>query len=337
MPRIDQLTLIVPGMLTALRSEFERTGELPKLPGLTALLRFADLVQLWSPDELPCARLDAWQTALLRALGDHDCQSGLASAALHWLGEGLPLRAGTCLHLEPVHLAAGLDRLHLAELDIDAQERAQLADSLRVPLTSAGFELHTTASGRWYAWTPSTLEAMTYSPRSPFRNRVYDIMPSGADGARLRRLMTEIQMLWHAHPVNAPRERRGAAAVNGLWCWGGAPLQRRAFTNAAEVLSTRPYVRGLHAWLGIACAPLPVTVDHLLSQTTDKIIAVLEEDAPQVQDARWLAACANALRRGWIRRLDLRLDHWRIAVRGGALHRMKRTFTKGHTVTELLP
>lgn len=335
MPRIDQLTVIVPGMLTALRSEFERTGTLPELPGLTTLLRTADLAQLWSPDELRCARLDAWQTALLQALGDDGGESGLASAALHWLGEGQPLRAGTCLHLEPVHLAAGLDRLHLAELDVEAQERAQLADSLRMPLASAGLELHTTASGRWYAWGPSTLEAVTYSPRSPFRDRVYDIMPSGADGARLRRLMTEIQMLWHAHPVNVQRERRGAAAVNGLWFWGAAPLQRRTFATAV-VLSTRPYVRGLHAWSGIICASLPATADDLLSQATDKIIAVLEHDTPQVQDARWLAACADALRRGRIQQLDLRLDHWRIVVRGGAWHHMKRTFTKGHTVAELL-
>ncbi len=44
-------------------------------------------------------------------------------------------------------------------------------------------------------------------------------LPDGEDSGQLRRLMTELQMLLHAHPVNEERERLGKLPVNSLWFW----------------------------------------------------------------------------------------------------------------------
>ena len=46
-------------------------------------------------------------------------------------------------------------------------------------------------------------------------------MPRGPDSARVRRLMSEIEMFLFDHAVNESRRRREALAVSGLWLWGG--------------------------------------------------------------------------------------------------------------------
>lgn len=327
MPRIDHLTLIVPGMLSALRADYARSGVMSALPGLEATLRSGELAPDWSPDDLHFARLDPWQTALLRALGENCYERGLDSAALSWCGEGRAARAGTYLHLQPVHLAAGMDRLHLSAVRMNADERAQLAESLIAPLGAAGFELQVGDDDAWYAWSAAQLDLVTYSPHTGFGSRVYDIMPAGADGAQLRRLMTEIQMLWHGHGVNVQRERRGEPPVNGAWFWG-AGSQETGVISDASVFASRPYAQGLSELLHFRCAALPTALDDLLSQPADKIIAVLDEAAPSVQDARWLQPLSSALRRGAVKRIDLRMDHWRIAAHGGVWHNMKRILKK---------
>jgi len=44
-----------------------------------------------------------------------------------------------------------------------------------------------------------------------------NLLPAGDDAPQWRRWEQEIQMLLHAHPVNAARERSGMAPANGVW------------------------------------------------------------------------------------------------------------------------
>jgi hypothetical protein len=37
----------------------------------------------------------------------------------------------------------------------------------------------------------------------------------------LKRLLTEVQMLLHHHPVNLARQEQGLPVINSLWCWAG--------------------------------------------------------------------------------------------------------------------
>ena len=53
---------------------------------------------------------------------------------------------------------------------------------------------------------------------------VYGHLPDGADGPFVRRVLTELQMVMHDHPVNRARERAGRLAANSLWLWGGGVL-----------------------------------------------------------------------------------------------------------------
>lgn len=52
---------------------------------------------------------------------------------------------------------------------------------------------------------------------------VGDWWPTGTDWRPWRRLLNELQMVWHDHPVNEARVNAGLTPINGVWLYGGAP------------------------------------------------------------------------------------------------------------------
>ena len=84
-----------------------------------------------------------------------------------------------------------------------------------------------------------SIDCSTQPPDAVVGHDVHDFMPSGRDGARIRSLMNEIQMLLHEHPVNLRRERARQLPVNGWWLWGfgeaaadAAAHERRSLESA---------------------------------------------------------------------------------------------------------
>lgn len=68
--------------------------------------------------------------------------------------------------------------------------------------------------------------------------------PEGADGGRLMRLLSEIQMLLRMHPCPHRRER-GEPDVDGLWLWGGGDITPRSGETPFPVVSRNPWLRQL--------------------------------------------------------------------------------------------
>lgn len=337
MSRIKHLQLVLPQALAQLRAADAKTQDSLLRHWLTQ----GDRQRLWQPDDLQHARLDPWQHSLLHTFGAALRAQGLASAMLHWRGEGGAWRKGTCLHVELVHLAAGLDDLRLViPPPPTAEEANQLLGSLQPSLSLAGFELLPSPAaqpGHWYLHGASTLSLTTYSPRAGFATRLYDIMPQGADGAELRRLMTEVQMMLHEHPVNQQRARQGVPGLNAAWFWGAASLDLVAEQAAQRVLSNHAYVRGLCEHLHLECWPLPPDAESLLSVDADQQLVVLPEQPLQQLEATWLQPLQAALQRGEIERLDVYLDQWRISLRGGRWSQLRRLLARRQpALSELL-
>jgi hypothetical protein len=111
-------------------------------------------------------------------------------------------------------------------------------------------------------------------------------LPDGRDAAAWNRLLTEIQMTWHTHPVNEAREARGEATVNSVWLHGGgrwASLKRPAF---ATVLADEPEWRGAAQAAGIAASPGSATPsDNALVIWSDLLVPRLRQDW-----TAWIAA-----------------------------------------------
>lgn len=86
------------------------------------------------------------------------------------------------------------------------------------PLESATLDLgvvHSEACAWRSHWTACTVAALKLQPLDSG-------LPRHVHARDGRRLLNEIQMLWHSHPINTDREARGLAQINGIWLYGGA-------------------------------------------------------------------------------------------------------------------
>jgi hypothetical protein len=337
MSHIEHLQLVLPQALTQLRN-----ANTQKQDSLLCrwLVRGARR-RLWQQDDLQHARLDPWQHSLLHAFDPEVRANGLASAMLHWRGEGGAWRQGTLLHVELVHLAAGLDNVRLLVPPRPPHdESVQLLSSLQPLLSLAGFELLSSPAaqpGHWYLSSERILSLTSYSPRAGFATRIYDIMPQGAGGADLRRLMTEAQMILHEHPVNQQRARRSELDLNAVWFWGAAPLELVSERGVQRVLSNDAYVRGLCEHLHLQYWPLPPDAQALLSVGADQQLVVLSEQPLAQLESAWFQPLQTALQRGGIKRLDIHLDQWCISLRGGRWPQLRRLLARQQALpSELL-
>ncbi|MFZ4758686.1 MAG: hypothetical protein ACOYLX_11035, partial [Burkholderiaceae bacterium] len=201
-----------------------------------------------------------------------------------WLRERLCLPAGCALaacaaaadhlddvawRIDPVHLHVGRDHLVMTEpagLALAADDAVALAASIAPLFDDDGLELVVPGGPRWYLRERSAERPLRLRtrPLSGASGRNVDAwMPTGDDARRWRRLLNEVQMTWHAHPVNAARAERGLPPVNSLWidgrCPGAADRQGAAADTAARIALRAPMPPG-----GFALDDGPLLIDHRL-------------------------------------------------------------------------
>lgn len=191
------------------------------------------------------------------------------------------------------------DALNLA----DAQALADTLDAFFKPLDAniLGFEV--AAPERWYlklANAPRTaffpLDDVTGRPVSHF-------MPEGEDCREWQRLVNEIQVLLHNHPLNQAREAAGERPVNSVWLWGDGdtlpPSQRLPGQVLTQDLVTRGLARALGVPLGVADA-LPQADALVVIDTLLKPSLALDLDAWRgaltTLETQWFAPLASALK-----------------------------------------
>lgn len=173
----------------------------------------------WSGDQ---AHLP-WQEQLNRLLGlaQSDGHSSFTARLLN------PGSAEPLVCADPVHLQADRDTATMVApetLRLSDEEADSLTATLNEFLLVDGlrFRVHSPTSWFLSGMPGSHLESL---PPSFLANRpVSSYLPEGEDTEQWRRLMSEIQMLLHGHPVNLERERQGKPTVNCVWFWGGADL-----------------------------------------------------------------------------------------------------------------
>jgi hypothetical protein len=251
------------------------------------------------------------------------------------------LTHGEWLHLELVHLAAGLNQLSLVELSGDLQptpeERAALEPLLREHLQAHGARWHTLPSGRWLVDLPVEAPLRTVCPEAAAASELERAMPQAAGGPALRRLMTELQMLLHEHAVNRARERCGRLAANALWPWGNGALQPQTPRSLPAAFGTHDYLRGLYRHYGGTVQHLPSTASELLEalqaavrQGCVQALVVLDAPALEAFEQQWLVPLVQGLRARRFARLDLILDGWHLGIDRRGLRRFwRRPFPPG--------
>lgn len=217
------------------------------------------------------------------------------------------------LRADPVHLVPhirGMQLVNAEHIGLTAEEGAQLASELGEVFAARGCRLEPRTDNRWYLRAPRPL-AVNTTPLSDSEVReLREHMPGGPDGPWLRALLTEVQLVLHASPVNAERLARRQPPVNSLWFWGGGVLADVARGAADCVWSNDPLAIGLALAGRIAHQPLSANATQWLAASSPGThLVAFGTMAWQAQiesfENLWFAPLVAAMRAGELESLTL--------------------------------
>jgi hypothetical protein len=135
--------------------------------------------------------------------------------------------AGYWLIVQPVHFHIARDHLVLTDarqLTLTEYEAAALFEVARGACAEEGLLLvrgTKTDQHYWFLQADKYSELKTATPDTAVGRNIDIWMPTGDAARSWRKLQNEIQMSWHAHPVNEGRQEQGFPVINSLWLWGG--------------------------------------------------------------------------------------------------------------------
>lgn len=154
-----------------------------------------------------------------------------------------------CWHIDPVHFAFARDHLLVTSLDEpptpdeEAVLTRHLDSVLRALAADAAPRLHP-HRGHWLLTLARPWSLRATPLEGALGQSAHEHWPAGADAGAWRKLLTEVQVLWHQEPLNETREALGQRAVNALWLHGGGVWTALPARPFGAVAATDPIVRG---------------------------------------------------------------------------------------------
>ena len=300
------MALAVPRFRATLEQHIGLGSVAPVLPGMQWLASRAHRAAALPGD---------WRAWLLSRLGPgaDTLQRCPAGPAVRALATGAR-EEGCWACAQPVHLLTGLDHLRLAPLTglrLSTGEARAIDDSLGAALAGSGYSLRSSEVGPWTLACPTDIQCDTVEPAQAEGRDIRDCLPSGRDGAQIRKLMNELQMLLHEHPVNTRRTKHGLIPVNSFWLWGFGRAQELEPAQPPTLCTDDPWLQGLWRLYGVAARPLAAAAGALQTEATLLIAAADAAADPVPALERWEAELgaplAAALRSGRIRSASIRL------------------------------
>jgi hypothetical protein len=261
-----------------------RAASLPlRAPLLERLLAFAD--------EFTAVR--DWRADAFQIIAPNAGAMPAVAAAAFFSDQGTTRSGWVCI-ASPVRYVAEMSTVRLPRdgiLSLRQEEAATLAlDFNRVWLDS-GACLMVGASAGLYCVFDRPLNAACIDPKDVLGQPIEAYLPTGPDSARLRRLMSEMEMWLFEHAMNSGRTAQGLPVVNGLWLWGGG-----------LPVDSLPSAQGF-------CAGDDVFFNALHGADSDTgVIAVSQVPGSadwQAVESTWLEPALEKLRARRISRLDL--------------------------------
>lgn len=144
--------------------------------------------------------------------------------------------------VEPAHFHLARDHLVMlagAARGLVLEQAQRLVESIRPLLGEESLSLSLLSPTRWLLASSPPLRLRCASAEAASGRNVEGYLPGGEDERRYRRLLNEIQMTWHEHPVNHEREARGELPINSVWTSG--PVTPRAVAAWNDGLAKRRF------------------------------------------------------------------------------------------------
>jgi hypothetical protein len=184
------------------------------------------------PAELGCTPLEWIQ---LRQAG-YEQQPGQT------VGANMALRVAEVKDgLDPVYVAEltsvniGRDRMSMIQpslLEVTQAECDELFESVSMLWDGTGLSALPINARQWRVWLPEPAVMDSITPAAASNYNITDWWPQDPSLKNWRKLVNEIQMVWHDHPVNERRAELGQPPINSVWLFGGAIP--RATTSASK-------------------------------------------------------------------------------------------------------
>jgi hypothetical protein len=231
--------LVVPGLFSG--------GAIPRLSALELLLARGR-----RSSKAP-QRLETWAQEVFE-LGEGPFPAG----QLTLLGQGSDQGETSWVRADPVHLRVLRDRVVVipAEaFDLPVEEARAFCEALNAHFPQ--LELVPVQPRRWCARLEGIGEDR---PSLEVAGKEPEMPPQQA-----RALLTEVQMVLHAHPLNEAREARGEPPVNSVWFWGSGRAAG-ASSRWQSVAADDPAVVGAARLAGARHRALPRSASEWLER-----------------------------------------------------------------------
>jgi hypothetical protein len=274
-------------------------------PALRALLRHAQREIAGNAVDWLCRRFDVAP------------QQDIPAAPFAVLGDGLQ-PDGYWLCADPVSLVLHRDSFALAECTpaLRMEQAQQLVEALNRHFAADGMCFHAADARRWYLNLAQRPDLRTHPLAQVMGRDIQPYLPQGSDGLKWHGLLNELQMLLHAHPVNADLEQGGEMPVNSVWLWGGGELVAGAPQPKLSIWADDALARGLAIAHQSRLAGLPSSARDWLRQAHDygehlvvhpRLPSMEPQQALERLENDWFAPLQDMLRKGHVARLTLHL------------------------------
>jgi len=262
--------LIIPGILDSL-GKLEKPSE------------FKSLQLLLSRSDKILTEISGYYPLIANQfnLADIDQQT-LPVAAVSYYAETGKQDSLYRMHFDLVHIQADKDRLILQGhqiLSVLENEKEDLLAELNKTYQEDQFTFESHDSQHGYLTLAQKPDCSFHLLEDVLGRSVEPFLPQGKDKLFWHRFLNEVQMLFHASPVNQVRLESNQLPVNSIWCWGNGPLPESVSSQWSTVLSNNLFARGLAELSGAKTKELPEQATTLLTNITEgNTLLVFDQD-----------------------------------------------------------
>jgi hypothetical protein len=257
-----------------------------------------------------------WRADAFRVIAPQAASLPAVAAAALYADRGAVAAAWVCA-ATPVHYVAEMTSVRLPAdgmLSLTAAGADSLATDFNRVWQGSGIRMTASRSAQLFCTFDRALQVRTCDPEQVLGMHIEEFLPTGADSARLRQLISETEMWLFEHDANGARREMGLPVINGLWFWGGGvPL--------AALPSVQGWVAGDDLFFNAFAA---AGLDRFDSAVVAAAYAPGSERWRDLE-TRWLRPAIDKLRAGRLSRLQLCAENRCFTVTARGLRRFWRS------------
>jgi hypothetical protein len=179
-------------------------------------------VQELAPENTGCTPFEAIRLQQLGYTPPAGANLGAGLAALY-AGVKNPSETVWLAELSAISVGReGATIAHPASFEVTTNEADALYDAVSGLWADRFISALPINARQWRIWLDPSASTRSLTPAATAEMRLSDWWPQEDSLREWRRLLNEIQMVWHEHPVNLARAERGEVPINSLWLFGGA-------------------------------------------------------------------------------------------------------------------